>query len=306
MADDWVLVKPKRGQKARKYRVSSSPDKSKAQYRLEESKPASTASIEEIVAAIRGLGGELKKTLFYQHLTSTLQEFKGGISGREMGRIVQIVVLGVGDFTRGANRHCMMLQMALLSCLLEEEKVDAVDKKKCYFYDPICDEKELDVCAALGLKILPKEMHGKFEVKRGAEDKPGDITLFFMPHCPYSLYCQILWQNWHCLEAVGILGNSFNSYSLTRQACRGSEDDTAADCVRRVEAWCMEQEVWKDDHASSKVCKNGAKLQYLEGAFTHTSLMHYRTKGAFIPVRPPEAEVDAWCRRNDPEYIGNA
>ena len=83
--------------------------------------------------AIQGVGSELKKTVFYRHLISTLNDFKRGEPGRVSGRIVQIVVLGVGDFTRGANKHCTMLQMALLACLLEDEKVDTAEKKRIIF-----------------------------------------------------------------------------------------------------------------------------------------------------------------------------
>lgn len=37
-----------------------------------------------------------------------------------------------------------------------------------------------------------------------------------MPHCPYRLYCNVLWSHWHTLDDVCILGNSFESYSLRR------------------------------------------------------------------------------------------
>ena len=114
----------------------------------------------------------------------------------------------------------------------------------------------------------------------------------------------ILWQNWHCLEAICILGNSFSDYALTRQASRDADKDSAADCMRQLDAWCVEQEVWSDEHASSKVCKVGAKLQYLEGAFTQTSLMYYnRATSASFPTRPDRMQVEAWSRRNDPEML---
>jgi hypothetical protein len=35
----------------------------------------------------------------------------------------------------------------------------------------------------------------------------NNFYLFYMPHCPYRLYCNVLWQNWFHLDRIFILGN---------------------------------------------------------------------------------------------------
>ena len=37
--------------------------------------------------------------------------------------------------------------------------------------------------------------------------KINPVYLFYMPHCPYRLYCNLLWANWHSLHKIFILGN---------------------------------------------------------------------------------------------------
>lgn len=37
-------------------------------------------------------------------------------------------------------------------------------------------------------------------------------TLFYMPHCPMRLYCNVLWSHWECLDSIIMFGNSFHSY----------------------------------------------------------------------------------------------
>ena len=81
----------------------------KTHIQLDASDPASTATIEDIVSAIQGLATSLRQTAFYQHLVSALQEFSNDATRRTRRRVVQIVALGVGDFTRGANKQSTML-----------------------------------------------------------------------------------------------------------------------------------------------------------------------------------------------------
>lgn len=44
------------------------------------------------------------------------------------------------------------------------------------------------------------------------QQQPQSKTLFYMPHCPMRLYCNVLWSHWDQLDTTIIFGNSFHSY----------------------------------------------------------------------------------------------
>ncbi len=44
------------------------------------------------------------------------------------------------------------------------------------------------------------------------QQHPQSKTLFYMPHCPMRLYCNVLWSHWDQLDTTIIFGNSFHSY----------------------------------------------------------------------------------------------
>ena len=57
------------------------------------------------------------------------------------------------------------------------------------------------------LNIITLNLDGKHKVRS------DNRTLFYMPHCPYSLYNSVLWANWgQNLSRLIIIGNSFNNY----------------------------------------------------------------------------------------------
>jgi hypothetical protein len=73
------------------------------------------------------------------------------------------------------------------------------DKCKVVMFDPMFDSIEEEVCLKLGFESHTENLRGKHLAK--------GVTLFYMPHCPYRLYVNVLWANWHQLENVIILGN---------------------------------------------------------------------------------------------------
>lgn len=162
-----------------------------------------------------------------------------------------------------------------------------------YIFEPSFTELDIDICRSFGLHLLPN-LSGKYSVDvtddlscgdetttNGTYD--GDITrqkdfdyfsqdrrqiaLFFMPHCPYGLYSSLLWRNWHMLDRLIILGNSFESYALRRiskdshpksksntdqlsssnrgDGCNGGLIDS--DMVKRVTPYTTEQPAWTND-----------------------------------------------------------
>lgn len=73
---------------------------------------------------------------------------------------------------------------------------------KVNIFDPLFSDKEREVCRSLGFTVSDANLKGK-------HSSLENMTLFFMPHCPYRLYSNLLWANWDNLENVVILGNRY-------------------------------------------------------------------------------------------------
>lgn len=109
-------------------------------------------------------------------------------------------------------------------------------------YDPVFTAVEIEICRRLNIRLL-NNCQGKYSIidlnqhcveyiignnsspnatslsaymDPSGESKSSvnesttnkqDVTLFYMPHCPYRLYCNVLWRNWFHLDRIMILGN---------------------------------------------------------------------------------------------------
>ncbi len=62
-------------------------------------------------------------------------------------------------------------------------------------------DMDLELYGQLGISVLRVNTKGKHAVE--------NQTLFFMPHCPYRLYCNVLWANWQNLDYAHIFGNRY-------------------------------------------------------------------------------------------------
>lgn len=67
------------------------------------------------------------------------------------------------------------------------------------------------------------------------------MTFYFMPHCPYRLYCNLLWENWDILDKMCIFGNSFESYGARRLS---SGDPDPTDSIRSIGPFLTECSMW--------------------------------------------------------------
>eukprot|EP01034_Spumella_vulgaris_P026250 gene26250-32796_t len=110
-------------------------------------------------------------------------------------------------------------------------------------------------------------------------------TLFFMPHCPYRLYCNLLWQNWSQLSNTVILGNSFQSYSDRRMSSPTSD---ASDTLHLLSPCVEETGVWHRSNTFVRDVRNVSELSFLENAFCDLSLMRF--------PGPDEHSNDKWGR----------
>lgn len=96
-------------------------------------------------------------------------------------------------------------------CSDETDTQEAMSTFSCntevQIFDPLFTSKEHEVCRLLDLTVSNENLKGKHST-----ENTSNPTLFFMPHCPYRLYVNVLWKNWENLEKVFILGNRYEYF----------------------------------------------------------------------------------------------
>lgn len=112
------------------------------------------------------------------------------------------VILGIGGF----HNKTAQLQAALAVCL-RRDYISSLGTAE--IFDPIFKAEEINLCRLLGFDPIEMNTKGKITC--------NNRTLFLMPHCPYRLYCNVLWSNWgaalaHCC----IIGNRYESKCFIR------------------------------------------------------------------------------------------
>ena len=221
---------------------------------------------------------------------------------------------------------------------------------RMYLYEPLLSSLEYECCQALGIQLLDNK-RGKYNVQeldacvqkccdgKYDGDKRDDFfvssntlckTLFYMPHCPYSLYANVLWSNWNNLNHILVLGNSFESYAIRRFHNSYSIDTNSTvkknnspnervlevDCVQMLGNIVLENMVYQHSNAGifvEKSCKKYTVMSKevnasnMEKAFIDTALMYFNhdvsdqlnDKG--LQQQPLEEQVDRFCLNADPE-----
>ncbi len=166
----------------------------------------------------------LRKTEFYADCLSKFIEASNiDTSIEAKGEFYEAIVsLGIGNFSESQSS---LLQLSFIICISEDLGLLENVFKKSIIFDPVMNELEIKVCDSYHLAVSTDNLKGKHEAITTNNKK----TLFFMPHCPYRLYCNLLWQNWYKLSDIVIFGNSFSSYDLRRSE---TTSNPKLDCVK--------------------------------------------------------------------------
>jgi hypothetical protein len=158
----------------------------------------SVFTVEATVANIDCIISELEATSYYAFVMETL--------GKHVKRSAPFVVpcfiaLGIGSFS---NSITAQLQLSLLICcrnfLSTLLPPDTMESVVVHCFDPCMTEA--DKCVAQYFNIVVDENNC-----RGKHRATASNTIYFMPHCPYRLYCNVLWENWDILDRISIFGN---------------------------------------------------------------------------------------------------
>jgi hypothetical protein len=109
------------------------------------------------------------------------------------------------------------------------------------YFDPVLSASDLEVFKLFGWNQIEKDEEGKRQsassqhaVDGTSSAACGSGTLFYMLHCPFRLYSNVIWANWNrdLLTSIAIIGNSFGAYDdrIMDTAARKA----SSNCVLRV------------------------------------------------------------------------
>lgn len=115
-----------------------------------------------------------------------------------------IIAFGLGNLTSETSK----LQLILYLCLCDSLLADGIVGHSKSIYDPCISEFDRKVLELLEVPVLTENTKGKHA--------SSSTTLFYLPHCPYRLYCNLLWANWDCFDKMYILGNRYVHTNLDR------------------------------------------------------------------------------------------
>lgn len=203
MTDEWTVVSEsdkKRIAKGRGRRTKTGVAKSAFLptdgSKHDDDDPFTEIDQARIKAEIASYVEILKSTDLYRNLKELFHDQPTTITFRDM------VCYGVGNFaTKAAPRW----QLACIQCLR-----GILSIRTTYYFDPCTSPLELEVLKELEISVLTENEQGRRPVDNDAP------TLFCMPHCPQSLYNNLLLSNWtsaESLQNIYILGNSLHAYA---------------------------------------------------------------------------------------------
>lgn len=217
MADDeWTTVKTKRtackGQTQRQIASIHFPKRIvnldfSTDYIEDDIRPT------DIAADCKKISQSLRESSFFKGMTAE-------VINANLRDNVSMVSLGIGQFT---SSQSALLQLAMVLCIKEQStkiklnnaEISNEDRNtctlgrsdqrdfECKIFDPLFSAKECEICLLLGFLVSEENRKGKHRAENGP-------TIFFMPHCPYRLYVNLLWENWDNLGEIIILGNRYD------------------------------------------------------------------------------------------------
>lgn len=191
--DDWQFVKKKNATKLQKKGVNGKERLSIA-VQLDRYDQEKDISFDESVNRIKYIISTLGETFYFQNIIKLYPDFKQNFQP------TAIIALGIGSISQYINS---MWQFALL-VLLKERFEDV----KVLSFDPVASKIDQDISLTFGVDVLKENLKGNYNLSE------EDRIIYYMPHCPYRLYCNVIWNHWSNLSKIVIIGNRYHFHSF--------------------------------------------------------------------------------------------
>ena len=107
---------------------------------------------------------------------------------------IDMICFGLG---RISSSDSAAIQFSLL-LHLQETLSPSIELVECF--DPLFGKNEINICHKFNISVYGDNSRGIFKAN-------GGRVLFYMPHCPYRLYSNVIWSHREHLSNICILGN---------------------------------------------------------------------------------------------------
>jgi len=271
-----------------------------------------SATPEQIVDALRTCLQELKESQYWDTVRLVLKNR----AENHQYQFQSIVCYGIGIFgTKRPSAPMWQLALALMirDCIgtstftatdaqqhsdlaIENENgpVKSLETKtlkqsspSMYYYEPLMTLQESKVLKQFDIRVIEENERGKRAVNNNNGSGYGDddnkmnngATLFFMPHCPLSLYTNVFHTNWDCLRQIIIFGNSLSNY------IDGGNTSIVTDPKKQQALQILEllQPHWTVDNLRMNKKDIADRAAYFEQAFNDSSFTCFSTPKITAP-----------------------
>ena len=171
---------------------------------------------DEIEIVLKSCLRELETSKYWENIRSGLTSRVESLEHQ----LRSIVCYGIGNF--GIKRPSGPMWQLALALLIHDyvrtetftktsdSEDDAISHQsksvEIYYFEPLMTAEESKVLERRGVHVIDENERGRRTVDTHCS------TLFFMPHCPMTLYSNLFHTNWDSLQQVIIFGNSLNNY----------------------------------------------------------------------------------------------
>ena len=173
-----------------------------------------------------------------------------------------------------------------------------------YYFEPLMTVEESIVLEKLDINIIAENERGG----RSVIDEGG--CLFFMPHCPMTLYTNLLHANWDCLRENNILifGNSLSSYidgggnnsnnnNIDITNNKNPQKRQALDILKDL------QPHWEEERLDISKNDISDRPAYFERAFNDSSFTSFRRTVNVAPTSATETKTQNSCWPKRPQLL---
>lgn len=224
--DEWSVVKGKgkgrKGPKPQKLSAKTLALAGGQQMLLDETE---VMSVSAIIASIV----KFEEGLRHSHVNVECAQYLA-----QHADIRRIMSLGIGSMAKSVNAQLQFALLRVLTsiCIASDDDKHSIDVT-CF--DPAFTGSDIEVCEHFGFAVMTDNTKGLLnmpaidsdpvpvstESNRVTDERSAveeGKTLLYMPHCPYRLYCNVLWSHWYGLDRILLLGNRYKT-SLTHRYC---------------------------------------------------------------------------------------
>ncbi len=223
---EWTVVKTTSKNGTRRVKASKQGNLSKFDNKINAEKATALSNAILTNSDIGEINSKERIDQMIELINKTFQELKTSAYYKTIlekaltGKVILttgITALGIGSIARcySTSYSSSLWQFSLL-LVLKDLLTSMVCSPNTDFTIPVvCYEPQFcvvddELCRHYGIAVMKDNSRGFFDPIQSSSSPSPDIInmhFYYMPHCPYRLYCNVLWSHWEELNNIAIIGN---------------------------------------------------------------------------------------------------